>query len=309
MMKTAKSFKVLLSVSLVWSISISLQASQKADKKFSISAFKGIIIKPEGSLLPAHVVDSPYVGSSVIFTELPPDVADEGFPSKSFHFDSELNSPSIISDYGVEIAVKGIDDTQFFFGLSHSELIATGISEGVTFPMRGIANNKATYSRKISARNQYFSLGLEKRLQYFTNDIDISIRSSLQLVKSELRDWHYFAFTSSSLEGQKRYDQYTLNIPATYALELGFNGAYHINKHVSLALYAGYLFDVSKNEYQIGSRNDNFVGSDEINTSSQLWNGDIDGNANILSDDGLTYVSSSTDFTSWQFRVKIGVSF
>jgi len=310
MMKITKSFKVLLSVSLVWSISLTLQASQKADNKFSASVFKGIM-KPVGSMLPPHAFGAPYVGASVIKTALPEPIPGEepAYPLKQFHFINQLSSTSSVSEYGLEIGVLSVNDIRLFFGLSRSELIATGDSADVNFPIRGIANNKTTYSRKISVRNQYFSLGLEKKLQNFTKSIDVSLRSSLQLVSSELRDWHYFNFSSGFIEGQKRYDQYSLNIPASYALEMGFNGAYHINKRISLALYAGYLFDVSKNEYHIGSRNHNFVDLDQIAISSQLWNGDVNGNANVLSTDGETYISSSTDFSSWQLRLKLAVSF
>jgi len=271
--------------------------------------FKGMMIKPVGSMLPTHAIDSPYVGASTIFIELPPAVIDDGYPSKRFHFDSELSSPSIMSDQGLEVAVLTANDMRLFLSLSRSELVANSDPSGVTFPIRGIAISKATYNRKISTRNQSISMGLEKKLKHFKKDIDLSLRSSLQIVKSELRDWHYFNFTSGFLEGEKRYDQYSINIPATYALELGVNGAYHFSRRISMELYTGYLFDVSKNEYQIGSRNNNFVASDEVSFASQLWNGDIDGNANVLSADGVTYVSSVTDFSSWLLRLKLSMNF
>jgi len=308
-MKIIKPFNFLCFVIVV--CLISPVASASSEQKFSISFFKGII-KPVGSMLPDNILVAPYSGAAEIKTTLPEPLPGElisEYPLKRFHFENELDSPNSASELGLEIGILSTKTGRLFLGISRSEFETNTDPASITFPIRGQPDNQASYHRKIAVNNQHITLGFEKKLKFIPNHFDVSMRSALQLIKSDLRDRYFFDFNTGFIEGKKRYDQYALNIPASYAMELGFNGIYHISKLVNFEFYAGYLLDISKSEYQIGAHTDNYSALDGIEIPSQIWNENIDGKANVLATDGETYARAPTNFSSWQLRVKLGVNF
>ena len=279
--------------------------------KFSFSVSKGIVIS-NGNLIGNNILASPYTGQAAIDAALPDNILENErkLPVEHFLFEPELNSTKVASEHGLEISVLNRNNFKLFFGLNRSNFnISSESPLTVTFPINFETNSKAIYSRELTIRNSALNFGAEKIVRRVTDSVDLSIRSSLQLIRSSIDDWNYFEFVSGNINGKTRYDKYTLNTPNSYAVDLGLNAIYHSVWDINIELYIGFLFDISKSKYKIGTRDDNFISRDAISNPNPLWNGDHEGNAKILSTDGVTYIDTKSDFTSWKVMIKVGMGF
>lgn len=258
------------------------------------------------------VYNAPFVGTVRITTDLPEDVEGESsYPSKSFHFENNLEPRVIDVEAGLEIRRKFGTMDDFFIGIGAWETLAEAGEITVTFPLQGQANNRATFKRKSKLSYTQYYLGvrhyLNKRRKKFSSYMNLSLR---EIFDVDYEETNVFKFISGAPQGFKRIFIYKSQATGFLMFQFGMGAEYRFAERFSIAMEGAYAIHVKSGALKGVSVNNDYNDGDGITNEPLIIkpvNNLLDTGA--LDEDGETYKKVELRFDGWHLLAKFNIEF
>ena len=258
------------------------------------------------------VYNAPFVGTVRITTDLPEDVEGESsYPSKSFHFENNLQPRVFDVEAGLEIRRKFGTMDDFFIGIGAWETLAEAGDITVTFPLQGQANNRATFHRKSKLSYTQYYLGvrhyLNKRRKKFSGYINLSLR---EIFDVDYEETNVFNFISGAPQGFKRIFIYKSQATGFLMFQFGMGAEYRFAERFSIAMEGAYAIHVKSGALKGVETNNDYNDGDGITTEPLVIKPvNRFQEAGALDEDGLNYKRVDLRFDGWHVLTKFNIEF
>jgi len=260
------------------------------------------------------VYKSPFVGRVRITSDVPEDIEGAAsYPTQEFRFDNSLKARVVDVEAGIEMRRSFGTRNDFFIGIGAWETTAETNDLKVIFPLQGVANNRALYSRRSKLSYTQYYLGMRHYLNDRGNKFNLFLNMSIrEIFDIDYEETNVFRFISGAPAGFQRIFIYKSQGTGLLMAQFGLGGEYRFADRFSIGLEGSYSFHIKDGNLTGVNFNSDVNDGDGFDNGQQpLIISPINNllEAGALSEDGESRNKVNLRFDGWHVVMRFNVAF